>query len=68
MNKVILTVEGMSCGHCINAITNALDELEGVQTVAVDLDNKTVTVEYDLREYLLEKIKLEIAEQGYEIV
>jgi copper chaperone len=37
-------VAGMSCAHCEAAVTEELDQLPGVQAVAVDLDAKLVTV------------------------
>jgi len=38
------TVPGVSCEHCRSAIEGEVSQVEGVQTVAVDLDAKTVTV------------------------
>lgn len=67
MEKSVLHVEGMSCGHCVKAITQAVGELSGVASVTVDLSGKTATVEYDPALCTLEKIKLEIKEQGYDI-
>ena len=37
-------VPEMSCDHCRNAIETNVGPLEGVASVAVDLDAKTVTV------------------------
>jgi len=68
MTKTVLKVEGMSCEHCVKAITKAAGTLPGVKNVAVDLKAKTVTVEYDPDKSPLEKIKLEIEDQGYEVV
>lgn len=31
-------VTGMTCGHCVQAVTSELEALEGVQKVSVDLD------------------------------
>jgi copper ion binding protein len=39
-------VPGVSCQHCVNAITKEVSALPGVQRVLVVLDNKTVTVEH----------------------
>ncbi len=36
-----LTIEGMSCMHCVGAVTRALAAIEGVADVRVDLQNKT---------------------------
>ena len=39
------TVEGMSCGHCVVAVTEELTKLDGVTRVDVDLGSGRVTVE-----------------------
>ena len=31
-------VRGMTCGHCVNAVTSELKALDGVSEVAVELD------------------------------
>ncbi len=66
--KSVLKVEGMSCMHCVNAIKNSVGALDGVITVNVCLEDKTVTVEYDQVKTPLERIKEEIEEQGYAVV
>jgi copper chaperone len=38
------TVEGMTCQHCVNAVTDEVGRLPGVTDVAVDLNQGTVTV------------------------
>ncbi len=68
MEKQIINVEGMSCEHCVNAITKAVNALDGVQSVDVNLKEKTVTVEYNSMKVSIDKIKEEIEEQGYDIV
>ncbi|MEV3902066.1 cation transporter [Mycobacterium sp. NPDC050551] len=40
-----LNVRGMSCGHCVAAITSAVSSLPGVTDVAVDLERGLVTVD-----------------------
>ncbi|SIO31565.1 heavy-metal-associated domain-containing protein [Halodesulfovibrio marinisediminis] len=32
-----ITVTGMSCQHCVNAVTKALEDIDGVFDVTVDL-------------------------------
>ena len=32
-----ISISGMSCGHCVAAVTRALQEIEGVADVTVDL-------------------------------
>jgi len=67
METTILHVDGMSCEHCVKSIKNAVGALPGVQSVAVDLKAKTVTVEHDLLAVPVDKIKTEIEDQGYDI-
>jgi copper chaperone len=39
-----LKVEGLSCGHCVNAVDNILRDIDGVQSAEVSLpDNARVT-------------------------
>lgn len=65
MKKVML-VEGMSCNHCVMAVTNALKELAGVSKVDVDLDNKKVEVE---GENLVDgQLKEAVEDAGYDVI
>jgi copper chaperone len=68
MGKTVVNVEGMSCQHCVKAVTNAVGALAGVSNVVVDLAAKTATVEYDPAQCSVEKIKQEIEDQGYDVV
>lgn len=63
-----LQVKGMSCNHCVNAVTNALKELSGVNTVSVDLAAGRVTISYDETAVGLDKMKEAIEEAGYDVV
>ena len=41
---LIYRVDGMSCEHCVVAVTGEVGEVAGVTSVDVDLDSKLVTV------------------------
>ena len=43
----IFKVPEVSCGHCKAAIEGAVAPLEGVQSALVDIEAKTVQVDYD---------------------
>lgn len=47
MSTLTYSVDGMSCQHCVTAITGEVTQVSGVSDVAVDLDAKTVTVTGD---------------------
>jgi copper chaperone len=66
MENTTLQVEGMSCEHCVKAVTNALTALEGVASAQVSLKNKAAQVQYDPSKVSLELIKAAIREEGYE--
>lgn len=68
MIDVTLNVDGMSCEHCVNAITKSLLSLDGIKEVKVNLINKTVFVKYDNTKISLDSIKNDIEEQGYDII
>ncbi len=68
MEKKVLNVEGMSCSHCVNAVTKALTALDGISSVDVSLENKTVAVDYDADKVSLDAIREAIEEEGYEVV
>ena len=38
------TVTGMTCGHCVRAVTEEISGVHGVETVTVDPLSGTVTV------------------------
>ena len=40
-----LTIEGMTCGHCKKAVEDALQSVEGVTSVEVDLEAGRARVE-----------------------
>jgi copper ion binding protein len=62
-----LTIEGMSCQHCVMRVKNALEELAGVKSAAVDLEKKTadVEMEQDVDESALSRA---VQEAGYTVV
>ncbi|HSH23923.1 MAG TPA: copper chaperone CopZ [Massilibacterium sp.] len=67
MEKVILNVEGMTCGHCEAAVKKAVSSLNGVETVTVSLNTGKVSVEYDEKAVAIDEMKTAIEDQGYEI-
>ncbi len=67
MEQVTLKVNGMSCGHCVKAVEGSVGELDGVNSVKVDLSSGTVAVEYKSEQVTVDKIKETIDEEGYEV-
>ncbi|MDQ0214415.1 copper chaperone [Oikeobacillus pervagus] len=66
MEKVTFNVKGMTCGHCEKAVKGALQEVEGVTEVQVQLSTGTVVVNYEANASV-EKMKETIEDQGYDV-
>ncbi|MBX8472873.1 MULTISPECIES: heavy-metal-associated domain-containing protein [unclassified Pseudomonas] len=60
----VFTVEGMSCGHCVKAVTQAVQSKDPAASVRVDLAAKEVGVESALSP---EQVIEAISEEGYAI-
>lgn len=66
MSTRTYTVEGMTCGHCVNAVTGEVSKVAGVSDVKVDLETKTVTVTADTFDDAA--IAAAVDEAGYTLV
>lgn len=60
----VFSVEGMSCGHCVKAVTQAVQSKDPAASVRVDLVAKEVGVESALS---AEQVIEAISEEGYAI-
>lgn len=65
MTKV-MTIEGMMCGHCTGRVQKALEAVEGVSTVNMNLEAKTATVELSA-EVSDDALTAAVTEAGYEV-
>ena len=68
IEKHIIIVEGMSCGHCKSAVEKATIALAGVVAAEVDLATKTLSVQVDTGKTTLEQIKEAVDEEGFTAV
>jgi copper chaperone CopZ len=66
MPKTILTVKGMTCNHCVGAVTRALEETPGVRSARVDLEGGQAVVDYDDALADPRELATVVAEAGYE--
>jgi copper chaperone CopZ len=57
-------VTGMTCGHCVSAVSDELRRLPGVRDVEVDLDSGVVTVASD-GPLPIDEIRAAVDEAGY---
>lgn len=59
------TIEGMSCGHCIEAVRRALDETEGVEAHEVELGVAKVLIDPEKTDRAA--IAAAISNAGYDV-
>ena len=60
------TVSGMTCGHCVSAVTEEISAIDGVGDVRVELGSGAVTVTSD--DPLPEAaVRAAVTEAGYEL-
>ncbi|MCB0381100.1 MAG: heavy-metal-associated domain-containing protein [Flavobacteriales bacterium] len=57
--KTEIKIEGLSCGHCVNAVSTILKNIEGVEHYQVSLPDVAL-IEFNENKVSLEKIKQEI--------
>ena len=57
----------MTCQHCVQTITDALNNITGLNTVNVDLVKKEVSVKFNENETKLQKISDKIIEVWFEL-
>ena len=67
MSNTTLTIPGIHCEHCQQAIEGALGDLEGVRSARVSVPDRSVDVDYDDSVVSLDVIKDTIIEQGYDL-
>ena len=65
--QTTINVSGMTCGHCVSAVTMELSLLPSVTEVEVDLENGQVTITSDIAMDQTQ-VATAIYEAGYELV
>lgn len=63
MKQITLHIEGMSCGHCLNAVNRALTQAAGVEVDSVQMGR--AEVKYDESVTTPAKIAEAVSEEGY---
>jgi len=63
--KKKISIEGMSCEHCVGHVKEALEGLDKVTSVEVSLENKCAIVETTNSD---EELKEAIEEEGYDVI
>jgi copper chaperone len=68
MPQLVAHVTGLTCGHCVKTVTGALEALEGIDQVDVELVNggeSVVTMHTSADDDVLAVIAQTLATEGY---
>jgi copper chaperone CopZ len=63
MLQATLHIEGMTCGHCLNAVNRALSAVPGVRIDAIRIGRAEVS--YDESTIVPSQLEAAVAEAGY---
>ena len=64
MERLELHIDGMSCDHCVRAVRNALQQVNGVTVEQVKVGSATVT--YDPSRATQQEIVEAVNDEGYD--
>lgn len=66
MDSMKLKIDGMTCGHCVGAVTRALKGVEGLRVEDVRIGSATVS--YDPAAIPADRITQAVEDEGYSVV
>jgi copper chaperone len=65
VERVTLTIDGMTCGHCVGQVTDALGKMVGVSVEQVKVG--AATLSFDPRRSSVDAIRQAVEDQGYPV-
>jgi copper chaperone CopZ len=65
MTNVTLAIQGMSCGHCVKRVQQALASTAGVTRTTVTLEPAQARVEFDESAATPQQLTAAVATAGY---
>ena len=65
--KTTVEIQNLKCNGCASTINNKLSTIENINTISVDVENSSVSFEYDTED-TLEIVKKELHKLGYPLV
>ena len=68
METVTLKVKGMTCMGCVGSVKRVLENVQGVKSVEVSLDQAQATIQYDAAVARPAQFRTAIEDAGYEVV
>lgn len=68
MENVVLNVQGMTCGGCVNSVKRVVSAIAGVSQVDVVLETGKVSIAYDPSLAQAEQFTAAIQDAGYQVI
>jgi copper chaperone CopZ len=65
MTELSMEINGMTCGHCVKAVRDALDAVPGVEVETVAIGS--ATVRFDEQQLDRARITQAVVDEGYEV-
>ena len=66
MATITLNIDGMTCGGCVKSVTKVLNDLHGVRSATVSLENKNAQVEFDEGKIQIAQLVEAVEDAGYD--
>ena len=67
MDKILIPVEGMTCGGCTSSVERALNAHTGIQKATASLEGANVEVEFDSAVIAQGQIEEAIRDAGFDV-
>ena len=67
MMRKVLKVEGMTCQHCVQTVSETVGKLTCGRKLDVNRDQEEVTIELDESQAKLDEVSTQIVEAGFEV-
>lgn len=66
--QTIVNIKGMTCMGCVRSVKNVLEEISGVSSTDVSLEDKQATIQYDAKKTNENHFKEAIVGAGFEVI
>ena len=66
MATITLNIDGMTCGGCVKSVTKVLNDLDGVHSATVSLENKNAQVEFDESKIQIAQLVEAVEDAGFD--
>ncbi|MFR3499234.1 MAG: heavy metal translocating P-type ATPase, partial [Paraclostridium bifermentans] len=67
-NKVDFKIGGMTCASCAKAIERAVNKLDGIENINVNVATERATINYDISKLKLTQVRNTIEKAGYKVL